>query len=198
MVFVHGWPALSIMWRRQLEHFGALGYRCVAPDMRGYGRSSAPRALAEYALEHIVTDMVELLRALGAERAIWVGHDWGSAVVWSIAAHHPELCRAVVSLCVPYFANGFAPATLVPLVDRNVYPEAKYPAGQWDYQLFYEHDFEARARRSKRTFRRRSRRCSARAARRSAAGPHPPRASRATAAGSAAPAARPTYRAIPP
>ncbi len=142
MIFVHGWPALSIMWRRQLEHFAGLGYRCVAPDMRGYGRSSAPQAREDYALEHIVADMVELLRALGAERAIWVGHDWGSPVVWSVAGHHPELCRAVVNLCVPYFAQGFAPATLIPLVDRNVYPEAKYPAGQWDYQLFYEQDFD--------------------------------------------------------
>ena len=58
LVFVHGWPALSIMWRRQLEHFGALGYRCIAPDMRGYGRSSAPRAREDYALELIVQDMV--------------------------------------------------------------------------------------------------------------------------------------------
>ncbi|HEV2738358.1 MAG TPA: alpha/beta hydrolase, partial [Candidatus Elarobacter sp.] len=138
LIFVHGWPALSIMWRSQLEHFGARGYRCVAPDMRGYGRSSAPPAREDYALELIVQDMVELLHGLGAERAIWIGHDWGSPVVWSLAGHHPELCRAVVSLCVPYFANGFAPATLVPLVDRNVYPQAKYPAGQWDYQLFYE------------------------------------------------------------
>ena len=143
LIFVHGWPALSIMWRKQLEHFAGLGYRCVAPDMRGYGKSSAPRAHEEYALEHIVADMVELLHVLGAERAIWIGHDLGSAVVWAIAAHHPELCRAVASLCVPYFATGFAPATLVPLVDRNVYPEAKYPAGQWDYQLFYEREFEA-------------------------------------------------------
>ncbi len=142
MIFVHGWPALSLMWRRQLEHFAGLGYRCVAPDMRGYGRSSAPKAREDYALEHIVTDMVELLRGLGAERALWVGHDWGSPVVWSLAGHHPELCRAVVNLCVPYFAKGFAPATLVPLVDRDVYPETKYPAGQWDYQLFYERDFE--------------------------------------------------------
>jgi soluble epoxide hydrolase/lipid-phosphate phosphatase len=143
MIFVHGWPALSIMWRRQLEHFAALGYRCIAPDMRGYGRSSAPRERAEYALEQIVTDMLELLQALGAERAIWVGHDLGSPVVWSVAGHHPEVCRAVVSLCVPYFAKGFAPAMLVPLVDRNVYPEVKYPAGQWDYQLFYQREFES-------------------------------------------------------
>ena len=92
LVFVHGWPALSIMWRRQLEHFAGLGYRCIAPDMRGYGRSSAPRAHDEYALELIVQDMVELLQELGAQRAIWVGHDWGSPVVWSMAGHHPELC----------------------------------------------------------------------------------------------------------
>ena len=49
----------------------------------------------------------------------------------------------MVNLCVPYFAKGFAPATLIPLVDRHVYPEAKFPAGQWDYQLFYEQDFDA-------------------------------------------------------
>ncbi len=142
LIFVHGWPALSIMWRGQLEHFAGLGYRCVAPDMRGYGRSSAPHERDAYALEQIVQDMVELLHALGAKSAIWIGHDWGSAVVWALAEHHPESCRAVVSLCVPYFANGFAPATVIPLVDRTVYPEAKYPAGQWDYQLFYEQDFE--------------------------------------------------------
>ncbi len=141
-IFVHGWPALSIMWRKQLEHLAALGFRCVAPDMRGYGKSSAPHALDAYALEHSVTDMVELLHGLDAERAIWVGHDWGSPVVWSLAGHHPQLCRAAVSLCVPYFAHGFAPQTIIPLVDRNVYPEAKYPAGQWDYQLFYEQDFD--------------------------------------------------------
>jgi pimeloyl-ACP methyl ester carboxylesterase len=143
MIFVHGWPALSIMWREQLEHFGALGYRCVAPDMRGYGGSSVPARHEDYALEEIVEDMVELLRGLGAERAIWVGHDWGTGVVWALAGHHPELCRAVVNLCVPYLAQGFAPQTLVPLVDRNVYPEAKYPAGQWDYQLFYQMSFDA-------------------------------------------------------
>ncbi|MEA2719194.1 MAG: hypothetical protein QOJ39_1058 [Candidatus Eremiobacteraeota bacterium] len=138
MIFVHGWPALSIMWREQLAHFGALGYRCVAPDMRGYGRSSVPPRPEDYALENIVADMVELVRWLGAQDAIWIGHDWGGAVVWAVASHHPELCRGVVGLCVPYFAAGFAPATVIPLVDRTVYPAEKYPAGQWDYQLFYE------------------------------------------------------------
>lgn len=142
MVFVHGWPALALSWRAQLAHFAALGYRCVAPDMRGYGGSSAPPRREDYALEEIVADMVELLRHLGAERAIWVGHDWGSPVVWELARQHPELCRGVVSMCVPYMADSFTPSTLIPLVDRNIYPEVEFPVGQWDYILFYGREFE--------------------------------------------------------
>jgi pimeloyl-ACP methyl ester carboxylesterase len=142
IVFLHGWPELSISWRHQLPCFGALGFRAVAPDMRGYGRSSRHPRLEDYALEPIVADMLELLEALGQPRAIWVGHDWGSPVAWSLASHHPERCHGVASLCVPYLAAGFAPVNLLPLVDRAIYPEAEYPAGQWDYQLFYEEQFD--------------------------------------------------------
>jgi pimeloyl-ACP methyl ester carboxylesterase len=142
VVFVHGWPELSISWRHQLPCFAGLGFRTVAPDMRGYGRSSGYPRHEDYALEEIVRDMLELLDALGRERAVWVGHDWGSPVVWSLASHHPERCLGVASLCVPYFSRGFAPSTLVPYVDRTVYPEAQYPVGQWDYQLFYEESFD--------------------------------------------------------
>ena len=85
IVFVHGWPELSISWRHQLPCFGALGFRAVAPDMRGYGRSSVYGRHEDYALEHSVRDMLELLDGLGRDRAIWVGHDWGSPVVWSLA-----------------------------------------------------------------------------------------------------------------
>jgi pimeloyl-ACP methyl ester carboxylesterase len=142
MVFVHGWPELSISWRHQLPCFASLGFRAVAPDMRGYGRSGVYARHQDYALEHIVTDMLELLDGLGREKAVWVGHDWGSPVVWSLASHHPERCFGVANLCVPYLAQGFAPPTLLPLVDRAVYPQAQFPAGQWDYQLFYEEHFD--------------------------------------------------------
>ena len=98
---------------------------------------------ADYALEHIVRDMVELIDALGRERAVWVGHDWGSPVVWSIASHHPDRCAAVANLCVPYIPDGFGPANVIPLVNRDVYPEAEFPAGQWEYQLFYQESFPA-------------------------------------------------------
>jgi len=142
IIFVHGWPELSLSWRHQLPCFASLGFRAIAPDMRGYGRSAVYTRHEDYALEVIVDDMLELLAALGSERAIWVGHDWGSPVVWSMASHHADRCRAVASLCVPHFPGGFRPENMVPFVDRNVYPEAVYPVGQWDYQLFYEENFD--------------------------------------------------------
>jgi pimeloyl-ACP methyl ester carboxylesterase len=86
IVFVHGWPELAISWRHQLRAFAALGFRAIAPDMRGYGRSTIHPKPSDYAVEHAVADMIELLDHLGAARAVWVGHDRGTPVVWGIAA----------------------------------------------------------------------------------------------------------------
>jgi pimeloyl-ACP methyl ester carboxylesterase len=141
LIFVHGWPELSRSWRHQLPAFAALGFRCVAPDMRGYGRSSTYTRHEDFALENIVEDMVELLRSLGRDKAVWIGHDWGSPVVWNMASHHPDKVVAVASLCVPYIP-GFTLEERLPLLDRTIYPEAEYPVGQWDYQYFYIENFE--------------------------------------------------------
>ncbi len=141
IIFCHGWPELGLSWRHQLPTLAALGFRAVAPDMRGYGRSSVYDRHEDYTVEAIVGDMVGLLDHLGRERAVWVGHDWGSPIVWSVASHHPERCHGVASLCVPYrtIEQGFD--GLVSLVDRSVYPEDEFPVGQWDYQLFYQENF---------------------------------------------------------
>ncbi|WP_153505183.1 alpha/beta fold hydrolase [Cumulibacter manganitolerans] len=142
LIFCHGWPELSHSWRHVLPVLAGLGFRCVAPDMRGYGGSSVPEGTAAYAQEEIVADMIELIDHLGEQRAVWVGHDWGSPVVWNIAGHHPERTRAVASLVVPFQPRGFCLETLLDLVDRDLYPADEYPAGQWDYFLFYEESFE--------------------------------------------------------
>jgi pimeloyl-ACP methyl ester carboxylesterase len=142
VIFVHGWPELSISWRHQLPCLASLGFRAIAPDMRGYGRSSVYARHEDYALSHTVQDMIALLDSLGHEKAVWIGHDWGSPVVWSLATHHPERCHGVANLCVPYHPKGFAAENLIPLVDRSIYPEVQFPAGQWDYQLFYRENFE--------------------------------------------------------
>jgi pimeloyl-ACP methyl ester carboxylesterase len=142
MIFLHGWPQIGLMWRSQLEAFASEGWRCVAPDMRGYGRSSIPSAPEAYTLNEIVDDMVEFHDHLGASPAIWVGHDWGSPVAGALAAHHAARCRGVALISVPYFPASFALPNLVPLIDRQLYPADQYPDGQWDYYRFYLTHFD--------------------------------------------------------
>ena len=141
IIFAHGWPELSISWRHQLPALAALGFRAIAPDMRGYGRSSVYSRHSDYAQEHIVRDMLDLLDSLGREKAVWVGHDWGSAAVWNIASHHPDRCHAVANLCVPYYTIERGLDHTLTLVDRDLYPENEFPAGQWDYMRYYEDSF---------------------------------------------------------
>ncbi len=142
MILVHGWPELSLSWRHQLPVFAGLGFRVVAPDMRGYGQSTSYRTHAAYAQKEVVQDMIELIDHLGFERAIWVGHDWGCATVWSLARLHADRCDAVVNLCVPGFALEEGLESVRDSIDRTLYPEAEYPYGQWEYMKFYEENFE--------------------------------------------------------
>jgi pimeloyl-ACP methyl ester carboxylesterase len=142
MIFLHGWPGIGLIWRAHIEAFASEGWRCVAPDMRGYGGSAAPAGSEAYALQEIVGDMVELHDHLGARPAIWVGHDWGSPVAGALSAHHAARSRGVVLVSVPYFPQGFALPSLLPLVDRGLYPADQYPNGQWDYFRFYQTHFE--------------------------------------------------------
>lgn len=145
MIFVHGWPGLGLIWRHQLEHFAAAGWRCIAPDMRGYGGSSVPTRIADYAVRETTADLAELHDALGGAPALWVGHDWGCAPLWSLAAHHAERCRGVVTLCVPYLARGMTLPNLAVTVDRDRYPVDTYPVGQWDYWLYHREHADAAA-----------------------------------------------------
>ncbi len=143
MIFLHGWPGLGLMWRAQMDAFAAEGWRCVAPDLRGYGGSSAPAANDAYTIQAVVADMAELHDHLGGKPAIWVGHDWGSVVAGALAAHEPERCRGVVLTSFAYCPGANALPTLVPLVDRTTYPADQYPDGQWDYYRYYTTHFEA-------------------------------------------------------
>ncbi|MEV3913396.1 alpha/beta fold hydrolase [Streptomyces canus] len=142
MIFLHGWPGIGLMWRAQMDAFAADAWHCVAPDLRGYGGSSAPAANDAYTIEEVVADMVELHDHLGGRTAVWVGHDWGSMVVGALAAHEPKRCRGVVLTSWAYFPDANSLATLVPLVDRAIYPADQYPDGQWDYYRYYTTHFE--------------------------------------------------------
>jgi pimeloyl-ACP methyl ester carboxylesterase len=88
---------------------GQAGFRAVAPDMRGFGQTSAPADPAAYTILHNAGDMVALVNALGAERALIVGHDWGAPVAWHCALMRPDLFPAVVGMSVPHRRRGAKP-----------------------------------------------------------------------------------------
>lgn len=102
VLLCHGWPELAHSWRHQLPALAAAGYHAVAPDMRGYGGSSAPHEIGAYAITDLVGDMVALAAALSQTRACIVGHDWGANVAWSAALMRPDLFAAVAAMSVPH------------------------------------------------------------------------------------------------
>lgn len=143
MILLHGWPGIALTWKYQLETFGSLGFYVVAPDMPGYGKTWTSTEPSDFALEKLVPQFLELLHHLGREKAIWFGHDWGCGPLWAIAAHHPEVCDAIIGMSVPYMTLERGLNGTLPTINRELYPESKYPYGQWDYQVFYEEDSNA-------------------------------------------------------
>src|SRR6267142_4551353 len=101
VLLCHGWPELSYSWRHQIPALAEAGFRVVAPDMRGFGRTSAPADIDAYSIFDHVGDMVALVAALGEKRAIIIGHDWGAPVAWHAALFRPDIFQAVAGLSVP-------------------------------------------------------------------------------------------------
>ena len=118
VVLCHGFPELGYSWRHQVGPLADAGYRVLVPDMRGYGRSSAPPDVEAYDIVSLCGDMCGLLDALGEERAVFVGHDWGANVVWSLAVLHPERVRAVAGLSVPFVPR--APAAPIAIMREHL------------------------------------------------------------------------------
>lgn len=101
VLLCHGWPELSYSWRHQIGAIADAGFRVVAPDMRGFGRSSAPQPIEAYSIFDLVGDMVALVAELKESSAIIIGHDWGAPVAWHAALFRPDLFTAVAGLSVP-------------------------------------------------------------------------------------------------
>jgi len=104
LVFLHGFPEAAFVWDELLEHFSDR-YRCVAPNLRGYERSSAPPDVEAYRAKHLVADVSSLIDSLGGELAALVAHDWGGALAWGLAAQRPEAIRRLVIVNSPHPAT---------------------------------------------------------------------------------------------
>lgn len=101
VILLHGFPFLWYLWRHQIKVLAAAGYRVVAPDQRGYGQTDAPDVADEYDMTYLVGDVVGLVKAVGAESAILVGHDFGSWVGYNCLAMRPDLFRGLFMMCSP-------------------------------------------------------------------------------------------------
>ena len=99
---LHGFPEVADSWRAQMPVLAALGYRVWAPNQRGYGQTSRPPQVADYAIEHLMADVAGLIDASGATEVVLVAHDWGALVAWTFAARQLRPLRALAILNVPH------------------------------------------------------------------------------------------------
>src|SRR5438094_255194 len=83
---LHGFPEVNLSWREQMPMLAGLGYRVWAPNQRGYGLSTRPPHMRDYAIEHLMADVAGLIDASQAKRVVLLGHDWGGIVAWAFAA----------------------------------------------------------------------------------------------------------------
>ena len=101
MLFVHGFPEFWYAWKEQLAEFSR-DHRAVALDTRGYNLSSKPAKVADYRAKHLVEDLRLMVEHLGGKPCVIVAHDWGGALVWGLAAAHPEYVRKLVIINAPH------------------------------------------------------------------------------------------------
>ncbi len=104
VILLHGFPEFWYGWRRQIPYLAAAGYRVWAPDQRGYNISDKPEGIAAYTLDELAADVIGLMDAAGEEKAFVVGHDWGAAVAWWVAAKYPDRVARMVVINVPHGA----------------------------------------------------------------------------------------------
>lgn len=109
VVLCHGWPQHAYAWRHQIDALVKEGYHVIVPNQRGYGKSSSPESVDLFDIEHLTGDLVGLLDHYGYEKSLFIGHDWGSTVVWGLTQLHPNRVDKIINLSVPYLDRGDKP-----------------------------------------------------------------------------------------
>jgi len=109
VVMCHGFPELGYSWRHQLPAVAGAGFRAIAPDQRGYGNTAGPKgedAVPLYDIAHLTDDLAGMLDALGIDKAVFAGHDWGGMVTWQMALRHPDRVAGVIGVNTPFIPRG--------------------------------------------------------------------------------------------
>jgi pimeloyl-ACP methyl ester carboxylesterase len=134
VLFCHGFPESWYSWRHQLPAVADAGFHAVAMDMRGYGGTTQPTDIGAYTVNHLVGDVVDVVRALGESSAVVVGHDWGAPIAWWSALMRPDMFRAVAGMSVPYLAPIEGLPTGVTMNDVMT----MVAAGREYYRLYFQ------------------------------------------------------------
>jgi pimeloyl-ACP methyl ester carboxylesterase len=128
VLLLHGWPESWYSWRHQFQPLADAGYHVVAPDQRGFGGTDRPEGVDQYTIFHLVGDVIGLIGALGEERAVVIGHDWGAPVAWNTALMRPDIVRGVAGLSVaPARRSSEAPLSI-----------ARRHFGEDFYQIYFQ------------------------------------------------------------
>lgn len=131
-VLLHGFPQFRDSWDGVIGQLTAQGYRCLAPDQRGYSPGARPGRRRDYRVPLLVSDVMALIEAAGARRVHLVGHDWGAVVAWAFAAAHPDRLASLNTISVPhpaaflkslYTSNQFASSWYVYTFQLPYVPE---------------------------------------------------------------------------
>lgn len=126
---LHGFPECWHSWREQIPALAAAGYRVFAPEMRGYGQSSAPAEIADYDVMTLCGDIQQAMDHFGHEQVVMVGHDWGAVVAWHLALLEPERVTRLVTMSVPFAGRARRP---VIEIMRELY------ADRFNYILYFQ------------------------------------------------------------
>lgn len=104
VILLHGFPETSHIWIEVMRSLSAKGYRCLAPDQRGYSHGARPAEVAEYAIDKIASDVIALADRVGFKKFHLVGHDWGAGCGWTVVQLHPDRVQSWTALSIPHMA----------------------------------------------------------------------------------------------
>ena len=131
VILCHGFPETAYAWRHQLNALADSGYRAIAMDMRGYGRTQSPADVESYSLMHITGDIIKLMDALDIDKAVLVGNDWGSTVAWHSARLRPDRFSGIAAMGVPMMSRA-------PLPPTELFNMIEMPQDMQFYALYFQ------------------------------------------------------------
>ncbi len=130
VIFLHGWPETSYMWKKLMSHFSKNGFYCVAPNLRGYSKNACPKGKKHYSLDKLSKDVLGISNFLNKSKFHLVGHDWGAAIGWKVVHDHQDRILSWTGISVPHL-QAFGKAIVVDMEQSKMSQYIK------DFQLSY-------------------------------------------------------------